>query len=63
MRFNSAFEGLMQARKEGLKGSDDWNIKWKYWDGKAGKYAQSTNYISKYSEVGQKRVRVKGQRK
>jgi len=23
MGFNSAFEGLMQARKEGLKGSDD----------------------------------------
>lgn len=27
----------MQARKEGLKGSDHWNIKWKYWEGKAGK--------------------------
>jgi hypothetical protein len=27
----------MQAKKEGLKWRDDWNMKLKYWEGKEGK--------------------------
>jgi len=52
----------MQTRK-GLKGSDNWNIKLKYWEGKVGKVCTKYKLHEEVEWVGPKKGKSRGSKK